>query len=295
MSEAIERPTRSNAETVDPADAFAILGSEIRLNILRALWAATDEPIAFSDLYRAVDIDDSAQFNYHLEKLIDHFVRRTDHGYELRRAGEKVVQAVLAGSFTQHPRVEIAMEDPCIRCGEPLHAEYEDEVMGITCRSCGHGHGEYPFPPGGFNDRTDIEILDAFDQRVRHLHCLAKDGVCPECNGRMQADIVDEGECCLGTAVRVDHRCAQCAHELCSAVGLGLLDSAAVVGFYREQGIDISSTPYWQLPWCVSDAPIEVPSRRPWEIHVSLTAGDSQMVVVLDDELDVIEASLMDD
>jgi len=168
-------------------------------------------------------------------------------GTNSRTAGERIVQAILAGSFTEHPRREIDIDDPCTQCGAELAARYDDEVLAIDCPDCGHGHGEYPFPPGGLHDRSDAEILEAFDQRVRHLHCLAKDGVCPECSGRMNTTIERDGECCLGTSLRADHVCEQCNHQLCSAVGLGLLDHSAVVTFYGDHGVALSETPYWRL------------------------------------------------
>ena len=61
------------------------------------------------------------------------------------------------------------------RCGEGLVASYAEEMLAIDCPACGRGHGRYPFPPGGLQDRTNEEVLLAFDRRVRHLHCLAKD------------------------------------------------------------------------------------------------------------------------
>ena len=88
-----------------PADTFAIVGEESRLAILEALWRL-DAPAAFSDLRAEVGTRDSAQFNYHLGKLTDQFVHKTDAGYELRTAGERIVQAILAGSFTQRPDVK---------------------------------------------------------------------------------------------------------------------------------------------------------------------------------------------
>jgi DNA-binding transcriptional ArsR family regulator len=188
-------------ECVAPADAFALIGNETRLAILEALWRAEDGPVRFSALNEMVGMRDSAQFNYHLGKLTDQYVRKVEEGYELRTAGAKVVRAVLAGSFTEHPRLEpFTTEDGCTRCGEALVASYDEEMLALDCPECGRAHGEYSFPPGGLNDRTNEEILEAFDQRVRHLHCLAKDGVCPECSGRMSTTISREGECCLGAA-----------------------------------------------------------------------------------------------
>jgi len=272
-----------------PADAFAIVGEESRLAILEALWRL-DEPAAFSDIRAEVGMRDSAQFNYHLGKLTDQFVRKRDGGYELRTAGERIVQAILAGSFTQHPERDVDIDAPCVRCGATLSAHYADEQLSIECPECGHGHGEYPFPPGGLHDRTDAEILEAFDQRVRHLHCLAKDGVCPECNGRMETTIERGEECCLGVAVRATHRCLQCAHELCSAVGLGLLDQSPVVGFYEDHGVDLAATPYWRLPWCVDDHPVTVIEEDPWRLRVDVHHEGDRLTVVVDGDLDIVDS-----
>jgi len=274
-------------DCVPPADAFSTVGDETRLSILEALWKI-DTPARFSDVRDEVGMRDSAQFNYHLGKLTDQFVRKTDEGYELRTAGQRVVQAILAGSFTEHPRREFATGDPCTRCGAELTAQYDDEMLAVECPECGRGHGEYPFPPGGLHGRTDDEVLEAFDQRVRHLHCLAKDGVCPECGGRMSTTIDRGGDCCLGADIRAEHVCEQCAHDLCSAVGLGLLDQSPVVAFCDEQGVSVTETPYWQFEWCVSDDPVTVRSDDPWRLEVDITAGSGTLRVAIDGDLTIL-------
>ncbi len=276
-------------DCVEPADAFALVGDETRLSILEALWRL-DTPASFSDVRGEVGLRDSAQFNYHLGKLTGQFVQKTNDGYELRTAGERVVQAILAGSFTEHPRREIAIDDPCTQCGATLAASYADEMLTIECPECGHGHGEYPFPPGGLHDRTDAEILEAFDQRIRHLHCLAKDGVCPECNGRMETTIERGGECCLGAGLRATNVCLQCDHELCSAVGLGILDQSDVVGFYQDHGRTLSEIPYWRLEWCVSDDPVTVLEEDPWRLRVDVSLGGETLQVTVDGDLTVLDA-----
>ncbi|WP_226023323.1 winged helix-turn-helix domain-containing protein [Halomicrobium salinisoli] len=275
-------------DCVPPADAFSVVADETRLAILEALWQL-ETPARFTDVHDEVGLRDSAQFNYHLGKLTGQFVRKREEGYELRTAGERVVQAILAGSFTEHPRREFDLSDPCTKCGEPLAAEYEDETLAISCPACGHGHGEYPFPPGGFHERSDEEVLEAFDQRVRHLHCLAKDGVCPECNGRMETTISREGDCCLGARVRAEHVCRQCHHELCSAVGLALLDQSDVVAFCDEQGVALSETPYWRFEWCVDDEPVTVDSEDPWRLTVDVTVGGETLRVTVDGDLSVVD------
>ena len=287
MSERIG-PIQGGEEGVEPADAFGLVANETRLAILEALWTADDSPVRFSALREDVGMRDSAQFNYHLDKLTDQFVRKVEDGYELRHAGEKVVQAVLAGSFTEHPTLDpIDVGDPCVNCGADLRATYEDERLSITCPDCGYGHGEYAFPPGGLTDRTDEEVLAAFDQRVRHLHCLAKDGVCPECSGRMETTVERADDCCLGGSLTAIHRCSQCNHQLCSAVGLALLDDSVVVGFHREHGVSLSERPYWTLSWCVSDDAIELVGEQPQRFEVTIELDDEALTVTLDDDLNV--------
>jgi hypothetical protein len=277
-------------DCVAPADAFALIGNETQLSILEALWRAEDGPVRFSALNDAVGMHDSAQFNYHLGKLTDQYVRKTGEGYELRTAGAKVVRAVLAGSFTEHPQLEpFRTGDGCTRCGEPLVASYDEEMLALDCPECGRAHGEYSFPPGGLNDRTNEEILEAFDQRVRHLHCLAKDGVCPECSGRMNTTISREGECCLGVGLRADHVCEQCSHSLCSAIGLSLLDRSPVVAFHRDHGIDLGATPYWQLDWCVSDDHTTVRSTDPWGLEIVIDLNDERLHATLDGDLSLVD------
>lgn len=287
-------------ECVAPAEAFSIVGNETRLSILEALWAAETQPVRFSRLRERVGMRDSAQFNYHLDKLTGQFVVRTEEGYDLRNAGERVVQAVLAGSFNEHPELEpFTIESSCTRCSEPLRVSYEDEQLTIECPSCDRGHGTYSFPPGGLHDRSREEILTAFEQRVRHLHCLAADGVCPECGGRMETEFVEcdgtSEECAstddFGLDVHVAHECVQCHHVVRSPVGLRLLDHSAVVSFYDDHGIELSAEPYWTLGWCVRDVTTEVLGRDPWRVRVGIPLGDEVLYVTMDAEQHVTDVT----
>ncbi|MFC4451004.1 ArsR/SmtB family transcription factor [Halorussus aquaticus] len=288
--DAEESTIRDCEDCVAPAEAFSVIANETRLSILEALWKASDRPVNFSELRREVGMRDSAQFNYHLKQLTDHFVVQTDDGYDFRQAGKKVVRAILAGSFNEHPEMgPFDVEGTCATCDGGLQAYYSDEMLVIECKECEKNHGCYPFPPGGLNDRTREEIMDAFNQRVRHLHCLAADGVCPECNGRMSTTITRDDEDFLGLEVRVDHECEQCHHQLYSAVGLSLLDQSDVVTFHREHGVDLCTTPYWDLAWCVSDEQTTILSEDPWQILVEIPLDDEVLSVTLDGDLTVLE------
>ncbi len=282
-----ERTILECEDCLAPAEAFSVVANESRLAILEALWRASDYPVSFSELRREVEMADSAQFNYHLGKLTGQFVRKVEGGYEFRHAGEKVVRAILEGSFNENPSLEaFAIEGRCVVCGGSLQARYADERLTIECAHCEKRHGRYPFPPGGLNDRTRAEVVAAFDQRVRHLHCLAKDGVCPECGGRMETELTRDDEW-LGTDVGVSHECVQCRHALRSTVGLSLLDHSDVVSFHRDHGVSLCETPYWTFEWCVDDEHTTVRSVEPWEIGVSIPLGGERLTVVLDGDLTV--------
>ena len=298
-------------DCVSPADAFSLIANETRLSILEALWRADERPVSFSALRRAVGMRDSAQFNYHLQQLEGHFVRKVDRGepdgsgnagsrdeptgYDFKHAGEKVVRSIIAGSFNEHPTMDpFQVEGSCVTCDGPLSARYAEEHLAITCEACGHGHGEYQFPPGGLADRDRDAIADAFDQRVRHLHCLAADGVCPECSGRMASHVVEaDGDCCLGAHLRVDHECVQCGHTLCSAPGLRLLDHSRVVSFHRERGVSLDERPYWTLPWCVSDEYTDLVEREPYQLRVRMPLAGEELRVTLTGDLDVLETAVV--
>ena len=282
-------------DAMEPAEALSVVANETRLDILEALWRVEDRPVRFSDLFDEVDLEDSAQFNYHLKQLTGQFVAKTADGYDLRFAGGQIIRAIKAGTYTRQPDIEpFDVQGSCSRCGGPLSASYADEQLAIDCADCGKAHGEYPFPPGGLVDRTPTEVATAFDERVRHLHCLAADGVCPICSGRMATHIETEKPCCLDVSVRAEHVCEQCRHEVCSPVGLVLLDETCVAAFYDDHGIDLSARPYWTLPWCVDDEYTTVVSEDPLRIEVRIPPADEEMRVVLDEELAVVETDCVD-
>lgn len=277
-------------DCIEPAEAFGVIANETRLSILEALWESSNRPVAFSDLRKRVGMRDSAQFNYHLKQLTDHFLVQTDEGYDFRHAGQKVVRAIFAGSFNEHPQLDpFETDSNCTDCGATLEASYEDEQISISCTECGSLHGRYPFPPGGLKNRTEAEVLQAFNQRVRHLHCLAKDGVCPECNGQMSTTITRDTESYLGLDIRVDHECKQCRHQMRSAAGLSLLDQSDVVSFHGDHGINLGVKPYWDLDWCVSDQHTTVLDDDPWSIRIDIVLDDEELRITLDDDLGIVE------
>lgn len=293
-----------------PAEAFALLGNETRIEILQGLHEATvrrddDGPIAFSELYDRVDLDDSAHFNYHLKQLLDHFVRKVEceeadgddceEGYAFRTPGWKVVRSVFAGTFTG--RAELGPFDApgeCYDCGGDLEATYANEQLTIACVDCGRTPVRYSFPPGGLEDRTPEELLEAFHHHVRHHYCLAADGVCPECMGRMETEVA-AGTALPDQEVAVRHVCERCDNRLTSALGVNLLDTAPVLTFFAERGVDLTTEPFWTHPWTVSDVHTTVVSAEPLRARLDLPCDGDVLRVTVDGTLRVLDAEELDD
>ena len=79
----------------DLAAVFDLLSDETRLAIVRALADhQPDDPrratLTFSELRERVGARDAGRFNYHLGKLRDVLVEKTDCGYRLTHRGVRV-------------------------------------------------------------------------------------------------------------------------------------------------------------------------------------------------------------
>jgi hypothetical protein len=74
--------TNDERDRTAPEEAFALLGHEIRLGILRAFFdnyvpldpdslheVREQRTLSYAELMAATDMEDSGKFNYHLEKL----------------------------------------------------------------------------------------------------------------------------------------------------------------------------------------------------------------------------------
>ena len=84
----------TDAETLPPNRALSLLSNETRIAILHVLASAEEEVVPFSTLQKRVGIEDSGQFNYHLNRLAGYYVRHTADGYALRKAGTDALEAI---------------------------------------------------------------------------------------------------------------------------------------------------------------------------------------------------------
>ncbi len=223
-----------------PDRAFWLLSDKTRIAILRALWAADQKPVSFTDLRERVGNPNSGKFNYHLNKLRDHFVLQADDGYELSQAGREVVRAVHAGSITDQPQVGPApIDGHCVECGASLVVRH-DEYGIIECSDCGETVMWNEFPPAGLTDRTPTEVAMTFDEWTRSRFHLAMDGICPNCATAMTTTIHTGTDGDVSTT----HQCGNCNYEAQAPLFGHVIRHPAVVSFYHAHGIDILSATY---------------------------------------------------
>lgn len=299
---------------LSPDEAFAILGDETRLQILRVL-GETEGPLTFSELYSRTDYDRTPNFNYHLMKLVDHFVEKTDEGYVLRRTGRRVVEAVLSGAVTDAPVVKrTPVDTPCFLCGGQMEVSYREERLAIYCTDCGGTRSESSdtvdgpteaagdiiggvgLPPAGVHGRTPTELLRAAEiWSVAHGQATTR-SVCPRCSAPIDRTVrvcedhdATDGRCdACGQrfAVTTAVNCTNCIFDGESVFTSYLLGTTEVMAFLLDHGID----PIQPEAFHLSEYEETVLSVDPFEARFTFTADNETLTLTIDDDLSVNSA-----
>lgn len=298
-----------------PNEAFAVLGHETRIRILRTLGEA-DGPLSFTELRDRLGIRQGGQFNYHLEKVVGHFVSKMDEGYRLDTAGRRVVEAVLSGAVTESPVVARTRIDwPCELCGAPVEVAYEQERVERYCTECAgtygeptrpaqsteHGYlGAFSLPTAGFPGRSPLELQQAAAV-WGHLEVLmAIVGVCPRCSARVEYslrvceehDTTDErcDRCDNRHAVWLTLDCPNCIYDLRTAVGGMLVVETELQEFLAARGLNLLS-PSSRYPGVVWDFEEEVLGTDPLRARYTFTVDRDAISLTIDEELDVVDVT----
>lgn len=327
-SDSAESPLEAAAGAADPhvTDAFELLSNDTRLAILLALWEvydprAEDNAVPFSELYDRIEMSDSGNFTYHLDKLVGHYVAKTDGSYELRNAGHKIVQAVIAGTGLEEttvPPTEIPRS--CHRCGASVELTYEDERLYQLCTECEGNIGPesteqapvgtlmaWDFHPAGLASRTPREVYVAGTiEFLRHVGLLIR-GVCPECSGRIddRLQICEDheappGEVCqhCGTRdeVRAGYVCSVCKHGASIPAEGAVHDHPEVVAFRAEHDIqclyDVDDPEGCDRVWNhLADLEHSLVSENPVRVLISVPGDDETLHLTLDEDLDVVDVT----
>ncbi|MFC7097121.1 winged helix-turn-helix domain-containing protein [Halobaculum marinum] len=295
-----DEPVDAPVDTAfDPAAAFALLGDDTRLRILRALWEAqrdddtrgtTPTAVPFERLRERAGVDDSGRFNYHLGKLTDRFVERVDEGYRLRFAGTRVVGALLEGTYAPGADLDVPAGGTCHDCGGPLDLTYADERARVACRDCDHPTSEFGCPPGVLAGRDPDDLPAVVDTHLRTLLARARRGICPTCSGPTAIRVhsttrdpfgSDEEEPTARPIATV--ACQRCGEQIDTGLVTLLVDRPVVVAFLHERGVDPEARSLWVLLDDVTED-AETVSAEPYRATATYRVGDDTLTVTVDAE-----------
>lgn len=286
------------SDSIDADDAFSLLGSEVRLRIVRALgdaWTPQDrDPLSFSELRRAVDVRDSGRFDYHLRQLLGAYVEQTEEGYLLTYPGVKVYQSIVAGTFNERVTIEpFDLGVSCFDCGESLVGRYEDLLFKLACEDCGRQYYNYYLPPGAVTETAKEDVLRLFDRALRRDVSSATDGLCPSCDGEMAASVGPDVGYIFAASERgfeahAAFDCGLCGSHVEATVGGTLVDHPALVSFFYERGTDLSDRYLWTLPFVHETDRTVLRSTDPVRVAVTARRGGDELTLVVDGSLDVV-------
>ena len=306
-------------EGLSPDEAFGVLGNEIRLDIIRALWHAdavhkydeisdVTETITFTELRREVDVEDNGQFNYHLSQLVPHFVRRCDDGYRLSGAGKSIARTVIAISGADEFDFSTDLDQSCPLCDAPMTVSYEDQWLRVRCTNCDGQFGdETPngsvflsnYPAASLRDRSPDEALAVGLYRCMLDNAYFMRGICRECAGSISASVsvCDSHEpageepcrhCGTHSEAWATQRCQTCGFAKRLPVDIFVMGLSPVIGFLDEQGIDVLAPTLDEIVTLLQVGVETTTSNDPFRVTTSIHGEGSTLEVSVDDEMNLV-------
>lgn len=294
-----EEPTTESAPA--PEAVLATVGNELRVEIL---WILYDEYVqgppyglSFSELHSQISGDViTSQSNYHLQQLLGHFVKKTDGSYRLSTAGRHLCQAVRAGILHQpRERRTIDAEFDCHYCQTSVTAVFDEERVDVQYPNCEYIYVGKPvreLPLDTFEDeRTAFE---QFSKYIGQKILGFARGVCTSCGNSLGTEFHKPHELNIKIAQKrnkagIDRSCTHCGHRGYLTVGMALLPDPGIVCFCHDHGVDVLSTPVWELEFAGTDKHVTVLSTDPWKVALQVDYDGDKLELLVDGDLNVLE------
>jgi uncharacterized protein YuzB (UPF0349 family) len=266
--------TEAGDQSVDSSEAFSLVASETRFAVLQALWDLTagteTSTVSFAQLRRESDVDDSGQFNYHLDQLTPQFVRKVD------------------GEYTD---LETTMEPrpvgDCPECDGTVVLGYEDGHMVVDCRGCETRVADMQAPPVLVATADPEELPELLGKHLLTEIQRMNRGFCLHCGGPLEGHVERDDDGRLRDSWNVSFTCQVCGHVSYSLVSGTVADHPAVVSLLHEAGIDIRETPLWDVD-PILDATERIGDEEPLRVETTIGTDHAALTLTLDADLDVV-------
>lgn len=276
----MSEPEHDDADGEDAtADAFATLSDPVRVDILHELTAHHRSegvaPIGFADLRRRVGVRDSGRFRYHLNRLRDRYVERTDDGYRLTATGGRVAGAILAGTYTESVSLGPAeLDSACPFCGGAAVATVRDGQCVVTCAG-DHTLFSWHVPANAATDLPLPEVVDLAELLGFQAVEQALAGVCPQCYDSVETSVGGEGPGFRAV-------CDTCPARIVGPVSFCLLVDPDVAGWCRDHGYTLRTDHVWEFPFVGDDATVEPVAGDDADLAVTVAIDDDSLRATLD-------------
>jgi hypothetical protein len=305
---------------LSPNEAFAILGNEIRLEIIRVLWRAgaayeyddgsdAVEMVSYSELKNEVGVDDNGKFNYHLSELAPHFLRRTDDGYRLSNAGKQIARTVIAVSGAGSLEFSQELDERCPLCGAGVVVKYEDQWLRVRCTECYGLFGDQApagtlfltnYPAAGLTARDSEHALAAGLYRCALDITYLMYGICRECAGTISSSVtvcdvhdIKNGQPCdtCGTPFPVwaDMTCDTCGFAKRLPVEMFATGLVLATELTSNPELDIDSPTVDEAIDLLQNCVETDLSTDPIRVRLSIDIETTVFSLTLDDEMNVVE------
>jgi hypothetical protein len=244
----------------------------------------------------AVGLTDSGQFNYHLDKLVGSFVAKSEDGYWLPNPGMKLYRLIVSGTVTERGVRDDIDVDDCTSCGGTVRATYRDDnSLMFSCKDCTTGYAVIPFSPRGFTNRTDEEALDAAFRSFYSELRLARQGICPACDGHVEtklvADLNDRLDSLSVSGVISSLRCSVCNNYYYSDLSSIALTTDEVRRFLIDSGLEPPLVREWHDVTVAADESVTVVQNDPLRVEITFTVKDETIGATFDGDHRVVSST----
>jgi hypothetical protein len=241
-------------------DIFRLLADDTRVDILRAAAVAQYEleqvgsgaaALAFSEIYDHVEVENTSKLSYHLGELTGTYLRKSDDGYSLTHAGERIVRFILSGNYQQPDSFEPkSVEGVCVFCGEEaLEATLSHQFFRIDCSACEKPVTGQPITPAQVETHDDEALIQSIKRQSAEVSKQLRSGTCPECGAHLSTDVIEVSGNPLPDAdpFLVTSTCETCLREYNSPLTYSVVHHPASIAFHWDRGVDVSSRGIWEF------------------------------------------------